>query len=461
MCVYAPAPTHPSSLLLLFFGAFLLIFGLTSFLIRGRFFLTTAPLALVCGVALGPRGYAALGGWDVDPDLYQFTRIVLGIQVLSAGVTLPSKLCIKSRMRDSLLVLLGPVMLSAVVISGLFAKALFPSLSWLEAFVVGGCLAPTDPVLAASVVKGTFAERHVPPFIRDLLLASETPGCESGINDGAATPFLMIPLLLITSQTPVKEYIVTTILRETILGIVGGFALGTIARIAWDAADRRRWIDKESRLVWTIALAIFTTGLFNLMGSGELLACYFCGTAMNWNGHLHEDDLHSHFSEGIDALLDVAVFTTLGTALPWDQWHDRDSPMTLWRLALFGIAVLALRRLPSVFLLQRAIPEIRSMREAGFVGWFGPMGVGALYFALKSGASGPSDCMADDAAEHASPESVLKQQLFTIVSWVVFLSTLVHGAWVSPLGADCRHHRPALRPRLVCPPVLPPALPRV
>lgn len=71
----------------------------------------------------------------------------------------------------------------------------------------------------------------------------------------------MIPLLLITSQTPVKEYIVTTILRETILGIVGGFALGTIARIAWDAADRRRWIDKESRLVWTIALAIFTTGL--------------------------------------------------------------------------------------------------------------------------------------------------------------------------------------------------------
>lgn len=33
---------------------------------------------------------------------------------------------------------------------------------------------PTDPVLAASVVKGTFAERHVPPFIRDLLLASFT-----------------------------------------------------------------------------------------------------------------------------------------------------------------------------------------------------------------------------------------------------------------------------------------------
>jgi len=125
---------------------------------------------------------------------------------------------------------------------------------------------------------------------------------------------------------------------------------------------------------------------------------------MNWHGHLHEDvsqvnvviieyeadqqDLHSHFSEGIDALLDVAVFTTLGTALPWGEWHKPESPVTLTRLALFGIAVLLLRRLPAVFLMQKAVPEIRSPREACFVGWFGPMGVGALYYALKSGESG-------------------------------------------------------------------------
>jgi hypothetical protein len=119
---------------------------------------------------------------------------------------------------------------------------------------------------------------------------------------------------------------------------------------------------------------------------------------MNWHGHLHEDvggpppsaradhqDLHSHFSEGIDALLDVAVFTTLGTALPWGEWHKPESPVTLTRLALYGVAVLLLRRLPAVFMLQKAVPEIRSPREACFVGWFGPMGVGALYYALKSG----------------------------------------------------------------------------
>jgi NhaP-type Na+/H+ or K+/H+ antiporter len=37
-------------------GLFLLLFGLTSYVIRGRFFLTTAPIAMLCGIALGPKG---------------------------------------------------------------------------------------------------------------------------------------------------------------------------------------------------------------------------------------------------------------------------------------------------------------------------------------------------------------------------------------------------------------------
>lgn len=118
----------------------------------------------------------------------------------------------------------------------------------------------------------------MPPFIRDLLLvrrfileprAVPDPQCESGINDGAATPYLMIPLMLITSGSPGKDYVLEILLKDTALGIVGGFALGTVARLAFEAAQRRRWIDKESRLVWTIALALFTTGLV----SAQLLAC--------------------------------------------------------------------------------------------------------------------------------------------------------------------------------------------
>lgn len=71
----------------------------------------------------------------------------------------------------------------------------------------------------------------------------------------------MIPLMILTSQSPAKDYVLDTLLKETALGMAGGFALGTLARIAFQAAQKRKWIDKESRLVWTIALAMFTTGI--------------------------------------------------------------------------------------------------------------------------------------------------------------------------------------------------------
>jgi hypothetical protein len=52
----------------------------------------------------------------------QFTRIVLAIQVLSAGVTLPCKYILRRGVYRSLAVLLGPVMLLAVIVTGLAAK---------------------------------------------------------------------------------------------------------------------------------------------------------------------------------------------------------------------------------------------------------------------------------------------------------------------------------------------------
>ena len=151
------------------------------------------------------------------------------------------------------------------------------------------------------------------------------------------------------------------------------------------AAKSRSWVDKESRLVWTVALGLFIIGFYSLLDSNELIACFFCGIASDWDGDASEDDLQTHFSEGIDVILDVSVFTTLGTILPWDIWFNPQPPVTIGRLVGFGFLVILFRRLPTVMLLKRWIPEIRTGKEALFVGWFGPMGVGALYYALKGG----------------------------------------------------------------------------
>lgn len=94
---------------------------------------------------------------------------------------------------------------------------------------------------------------------------------------------------------------------------------------------------------------------------------------MNWDDSVHVEDLHTHFSEGIDNLLDVSVFLTLGTVLPWDAWIGPDPIFPLAKLVGFGVVVLVCRRLPVVLVLQRLIPLVKTGKEAMFLGHFGPV----------------------------------------------------------------------------------------
>jgi len=76
---------------------------------------------------------------------------------------------------------------------------------------VAACLTPTDPILAAAVVGGKWANKHVPEHIRHLLAA------ESGCNDGAAFPFLFISLYLIIDKNigqAIKDWVLILWLCE-------------------------------------------------------------------------------------------------------------------------------------------------------------------------------------------------------------------------------------------------------
>lgn len=86
----------------------------------------------------------------------------------------------------ALATLLGPVMLGMWLVSSVIVYLLFHgdgSFSWLESMVLGACITPTDPVLASSIVKGRFAEKHIPEHVRDLLSAERcgTWGCRADV----------------------------------------------------------------------------------------------------------------------------------------------------------------------------------------------------------------------------------------------------------------------------------------
>jgi len=214
-----------------------------------------------------------------------FSRLVLGVQLVLAGVQLPSRYLQKEW--RSLAVLLGPAMTSMWAISGLIMWAVVPGLPFLHALAVAACITPTDPILSNTIVKGKFADRNVPKPLQNIIIA------ESGANDGLGYPFLFLALYLIKYKG--QENGVSTTLGlwfgETwgytiLLSAVYGAVVGWLAKELLHWAEEKKFIDRESFLVFAIALALFIVGTCGMIGSDDVLACFVAGNTFTWDvGH--------------------------------------------------------------------------------------------------------------------------------------------------------------------------------
>jgi NhaP-type Na+/H+ or K+/H+ antiporter len=79
------------------------------------------------------------------------------------------------------------------------------------------------------------------------------------------------------------------------------------------------------------------------------------------------------FSSGVDFVFNCICFTYIGAWLPFDQFHISEIGVTPWRLVMLMLVVLILRRIPSLLLLYKMVPEVANWREALFCGYFGPV----------------------------------------------------------------------------------------
>lgn len=362
-----------------------LTFGLISHFIKSQLFLSEALVAFLAGVAFGPKGLDILFAQPEHGNLldlarlfYHASRLVMVVQTMAAGVSLPRSYVF--RHWQSLLVLIGPVMVMMWVASSLVVYIIFggQTLSWTESFLLGACITPTDPVLVNSIIKGRFADAHVPAHIRTLISA------ESGANDGAALPLLMLPLLLLVRSTDryglggvlLRGWLLHVWLYQVTLSIVIGVAVGFTARKSLQYAEYHGLIDKESFLVFSLALALAIMGLVTLTGSSDLLAVFAAGVVFAWDDWFLEATKEARIQEVIDSIFNLSFFVYFGTAMPWDALRS----LSLTRLILVSVLILIMRRIPAIIILYHWIPEVRTVGEAWFVGWFGPMGVGAIFY---------------------------------------------------------------------------------
>lgn len=99
---------------------------------------------------------------------------------------------------------------------------------------------------------------------------------------------------------------------------------------------------------------------------------------------------------------------------------------------MLTILVLLLRRIPIVLATYKWIPDIKTFREAIFAGWFGPMGVGAIFISTLARLAIPDGEAEKDTAQVDN----LKETIIPIVSFLVLSSVASRKLPPSHLGGS-------------------------
>lgn len=398
---------EPWLLALCVFGLLALL-GATSGLVNARLCVSEPLACMLGGVALGPAGMDLLrldptGDPEAATIMREAARVTLAIAVTSAAIRLPQgwlRACWRG-----VAVAIGPGMVLMWLV-GTAVAALTLELSWGACFLVGAAIAPTDPVLSAPVLTGELARRAVPENLRHGLTA------ESGVNDGLALPLVMLPILLMAHgrEEAGVEWVLHVLLWEVVCAALIGGTAGWIASRVLRWARRRPEADSASLVTVTLALALATLAGVRLLDGDGILAAFFAGAVLN-EGIPNEGiaERQAHFNEAFGRFFDLPVMILFGAVIPWGEWSGLG-----WGAAVFAVGVLLLRRLPVWLLLGRLMPWTGSRRRAAFAGWFGPIGAGALFYALEI------------------QDRTGNEEIWPVVSVAIAASVLLHGITGTP-----------------------------
>lgn len=360
-------------------------------------------LALVVGVSLGPQvaGLVVVPAIDADPRLlHEAAGPLLAVSVMAIALRYPWS-AVRSRVAPVTLLLLVVMPVMALAGAGVVGAAAGTGVAL--ALVLGCALCPTDPVLASSVVTGRPAREDLPARTRQLL------SLESGANDGLALPLVLVAVAVAAAPTGAETALL--VVREIGGALVLGVVAGGVAALAVRRGEEHGAADGASVVLFSIVLALGTLAAARLLEVGGVLAVFVAGLTLNALEATDDRADEVEIDEALNRFAVLPFFVLLGVALPWAAWRDQG-----WLVvAGVAVAVLLLRRLPWLLLLARPL-GLRG-RDAVFLGWFGPIGVSAIFYLTESAVQLP--------AQEATP-------VLALGTAVVVASTLAHGLTSSP-----------------------------
>jgi len=412
-------------------GALLLAMSLAGGIIA-RLPLSPAIIYFVLGVALGPWGASWL---TIDPARHapvieRICEVAVLVSLFATGSNVGGTL--RGRHWNVPLRLASLAMLVTIVALFAFGYGVL-HLSLGTAVLLAAILAPTDPVLASEVQVGD-------PADRDRLRFGLTG--EAGLNDGAAYPFVMLGLgLLSLHDLGAGGWRWWAI--DVVWAITGGLLVGAVLGVVLGRWLVRRYRDDAGEAgndaFLGLGLLAVVYGAAVVLHTYAFLAVFAAAVALQWivsgagsthravrsgtNGPAPESTTTNasatkdivapiqRFNEHLQSLFEFGVMIMIGA-------YFAVARIPLEALAVIGILFFVVRPL-SVFLALYGTRLDRHQRV--LASWFGIRGVGSMYYVFY-------------ASTHGLPGPVA-QHLLGIVTAVIAASVLLHGISVTPLMA--------------------------
>ena len=388
---------------LLIVGILLLMVTLGSGWIQ-RLPLSYALIYLIVGVLLGPYGTNLV---QVRPNaefLERLTEFVVIVSVFSCGLKMNRALNLWAwGMTIRLIGLLMPISIFAIAAVAHFAL----KMEWGTAILLGGILAPTDPVLASEVQLSDLDDQ-------DELRFSLTS--EGGLNDALAFPFVYFGIHSLKDNNW-QNWFVSWVAVDLIWAIAAGIVMGILVPrfIVWvdKKLQKKRAVDELMEDFVALAIILVTYATTEVVNGYGFLAVFVAGIVTHRSYHNPEKH-HSQleFTERIEKLMEVGTILILGSIL-------RVPSISQYAGQAMIIIVTLLLIIRPVGTYLSTFGSGARMTTRSLIGWFGIRGVGSIYYLCYAFGEG------------------LKDQLGEQIAWITYItiviSVVVHGISSTPL----------------------------
>ncbi|MEV4421066.1 cation:proton antiporter [Patulibacter sp. NPDC049589] len=395
--------SHPEVLIFVLAGAGLLVATIALSNQGGRTF-TSAIVYLALGV-LAAAAIPLVGGAPFDPVqdadvLEHLTEVVAIIALFGTGMAVDRTLHWRAWTHAlRLLVIAMPLTIAAVALFGWGAMGL----SLGGALMLGGAVAPTDPVLAGDLGIGPPGE----PDDRDTSFALTA---EAGFNDGLAYPFVIAGIMVAKSgdQGGVLPWLAFDVVWAIVGGVVAGALLGRLAASIVRRARDRGYMQEYFDAWVGLGVVLGVYGVTELLDAYGFVAAFVAGIAFRRYERDHAMQEGTHRGASVfERLGELAVVLFAASMLTFDGLGT-PGPAG-W--ALVVLVVLVIR--PAAGLIA-TIGSTMPLADRAFVSFFGVRGVGSLFYASVVVTSG------------ALPDGEAAVVLWTVVALTV-VSIVVHG----------------------------------